>query len=81
MSAPNNKPVSPENLVRFEAYREKNPAWGCLHIVLEDGNIKDKDVQHCIDSARRQGDEEGVYLGEVLLTLSKSQRWNLPRKL
>lgn len=81
MTAPNNKPVSPEDLVRFEAYHQKYPSWGALHIVLEDGNIRDKDVQHCFESARKAGDEEGAYLAGVLLTMSKSQRCNLPRRI
>lgn len=81
MTAPNNKPVSPEDLVRFEAYHQEHPAWGSLHNVLEDGNIKDSHVQWCIDHAEKKGDTEGAYLGKVLLGLSKSQRWNLPRKL
>lgn len=81
MTAPNNKPVSGEDLIRFANYLSKNPAWGSLHIVLDDNNIKDSHVQWCIDHARDTGDAEGEYLGKVLLTLSKSQRYNLPRRL
>lgn len=81
MTAPNNKPVSGDDLARFATYLSKHPAWGSLHIVLSDNNIKDSHVQWCIDHARETGDAEGEYLGKVLLTLSKSQRYNLPRRL
>lgn len=81
MTAPNNQPVSGEDLIRFANYLSKNPSWGSLHIVLADNNIRDSDVQFCIDQAREEGDTEGEYLGKVLLTLSKSQRYNLPRRL
>ena len=54
-----------------------NSAGGRLHIVLNDVNIKDKDIQFCIDAARDAGDDAAVALGEYLLTLSMTQRTKL----
>jgi len=81
MTAPNNKPVSDEDLARFSDYRDKEPTWGVMHIVLEDQNVTDADVQHCIKSAERDNDAEGLYLSKLLLGMSKSQRLNLKRRL
>jgi hypothetical protein len=63
---------------RFYAYYRKNPTWGSLHIVLDDGNIYDDHVQFCIDYARERGDVEGAELGEILLRMSRTQRRKLP---
>lgn len=69
--------LTPELKARFQAYHDLNPVWGSLHIVLEDGNVKDHFVQFCIDYAVHHGDEEGVDLGVILLCLSKTQRLKL----
>lgn len=72
------KPTIPEVLPRFQAYLEKNPVWGSLHIVLEDGNLADHNVQWCINHAREIGDTEGEALAEILLRMGYTQRRKLP---
>jgi hypothetical protein len=72
------KPTIPEVFDRFAAYYRKNPVWGSLHIVLDDGNVRDEDVQFCIDRAESNGDSEGAELGRILLRMSKTQRKKLP---
>jgi len=74
MTKPNNVPFTREEIDRFADYHGKNLCWGSLHIVLEDGNIQDRNVDFCIDYANRHGDQEGFELGKILLTKSKSQR-------
>jgi hypothetical protein len=64
---------------RFRAYREANPTWGTLHIVLDDGNVRDKHVRSCIESALEQGDTEGHELACLLLGMSTTQRQKLRR--
>ncbi len=81
MTAPKNKPFTNEELARFNSYRIVNPTWGSLHIVLDDGNVKDSDVQLCIESSIASSDAEGEALARILLTKSKSQRMRLPSKL
>lgn len=73
----------PEVIDGFAAYYRQpgNGAWGSLHCVLDDGNVRDRDVQGCIDSAIEKGDVEGERLARILLTLSKSQRLRLGRKV
>jgi hypothetical protein len=75
------KPTIPEVIDRFAAYylRPGNGAWGSLHIVLDDGNVEDEFVRHCIGFALEDGDTEGIALAEILLTMSKTQRAKLPR--
>jgi hypothetical protein len=73
----------PEVIDGFANYYRQpgNAAWGSLHCVLDDGNVRDKDVQGCIDHAVEKGDAEGERLGRILLTLTKSQRLRLGRKV
>ena len=69
----------PEILPLIQAYYQKpgNCNGGSLHIVLEDCNLKDSDVQFCIDYAKEKGDADGMALAEKLLLMSKTQRKKL----
>jgi len=80
MTAPNNKPVPKELMDRFRAYHDKNSTWGSVHIVLDDGNIRDHHCQSCVDYAKETGDAEGQFLAEQLLKMSKSQRYKVAAK-
>ena len=75
MSGPN----IPEVLPRFREYHTKHFAWGALHIVLDDGNVDDSSVQHCIEWAVQSSDAEGEALARILLSMSKTQRKKLGR--
>lgn len=79
---PSAKITVPEVIKRFTAYKQRpgNGCWGSLHIVLDDGNIKDSNIQFCIDYAIKTCDTEGVELGKILLSMSKSQRLKLYRE-
>lgn len=72
------KPTIPDVIEKFYQYYLKNPVWGSLHIVLDDGNIKDEHVRHCLDKALERNDLEGAQLAETLLTMSKTQRLKIP---
>lgn len=52
---------------------------GSLHIVLDDYNVDDHHVQFCIDHATSRGDGEGRRLGEVLLSMTKTQRLEIAK--
>ena len=70
----------PEVVARFAAYYERpgNAAWGSLHIILEDDNVRDADCEHCIKYATEKGDTEGAELAAILLSMSRTQRLKLP---
>lgn len=72
--------ITPEMVERFAAYYVLNPAWGSLHIVLDDWNIEHGHVEWCIGYAERSGDDEGAALARILLSLTKSQRGRVGRK-
>jgi len=76
---PRQKPTVPEVLPMMYAYRDTagNGVGGSLHIVLDDGNVEDGHVRWCIERAKECGDEEGVKLGETLLSMTKTQRKKL----
>nr|WP_250808197.1 hypothetical protein [Neorhizobium tomejilense] len=75
------KPSIPQVVARFAAYYELpgNGAWGSLHIVLDDGNVSNGNVEFCIEAAADSGDEEGRQLAEILLAMSRTQRAKLPQ--
>lgn len=73
------KPTIPEVLPLAKAYYAKpgNSVGGSLHIVLDDGNVKDKNVEFCLEQARLMGDEDGIKLAGLLLRMSKTQRYKI----
>lgn len=73
------KPNIPEVIEKFVLYLRKNSAWGSLHIVLDDENLDDKSVQFCIEWAEERSDHDGVELGKILLSMSKTQRGEISR--
>lgn len=54
-----------------------NLVGGNLHIVLDDGNVKNSDVEFCINKCREYNDLKGIVLCELLLRMSKTQRLKL----
>lgn len=56
-----------------------NAVGGSLHIVLDDGNIEDRNVQFCAAFARADNDTLGEALAGLLLRMSHTQRWKLHR--
>lgn len=72
------KPTIPEVLPLIREFRETgNETGGSLHVVLDDGNVKDSDVQHYIDYAKSIGDLQGMRIGKLLLEMSRTQRKKL----
>lgn len=76
---PSNSLSVPQVVDRFRAYREANPTWGALHVVLDDGNVRDIHVKGCIEDALERGDTEGHELACLLLGMSTTQRRKLMR--
>ena len=71
----------PDVLERFAAYYRREPVWGSLHVVLDDGNVEDRSVRFCLEYAEREGDVEGAELARLLLRLSRSQRLRLAERV
>jgi hypothetical protein len=64
---------------KFAAYYRKHPAWGALHIVLDEQNLCDGSVSHAIWWAKDDGDNEGLELALLLTGMSKTQRHKIGR--
>lgn len=58
----------------LHAYYDENMTWGSLHIVLDDGNVSDDDVQFCIKHADKRGDATGGAIARMLGGVSPDQR-------
>ena len=75
------KPTVPDvaPLVRSYYAKPGNEAGGSLHIVLDDGNVTDADVEFCRNRAIEARDDDGVVLATILRAMSKTQRLRLAR--
>lgn len=73
------KPTIPDVYPFVLAYYAKpgNSVGGNLHLVLEDGNVSDRDVAYCREIALERGDADGADLAERLMGMSKTQRRKL----
>jgi len=74
-----NKLTIPQVIDRFIAYRKAGGAgaWGCLHVVLDDGNIADGFCEHLERYA--EGDLLGIECARLLRQLSPTQRGKIGR--
>lgn len=72
----------PDVIDDFRAYvaKPENSVGGSLHIVLDDLNCDDADVEWCERFALEQGDEEGARLARVLRSMSYTQRMKIARR-
>jgi hypothetical protein len=73
------KPTVPEvlPLVRALYATPHGAAGGCLHIVLDDGNVEDASVLFCLEHAQKEGCPTCEALACALLRMSKTQRRKL----
>lgn len=73
--------ITPELVDRFRRYHAEHPAWGALHVVLDDGNFKLPPIA-VVGLARRdaRGDAEGAELGVILAELTPSQRAKIAKR-
>lgn len=77
------KPTIPDVMPVAKAYIAKpgNSVGGNLHIVLEDGNVHDDHIKFCLDQCIQANDRDGVYLCELLLRMSRTQRTKISRNI
>jgi len=55
----------------------KDQCGCCLHVVLDDGNVKDADVEFCVQWAKEKQHPYCELVALCLLTMSKTQRTKL----
>lgn len=72
--------ITPEIIELFAHYYWDHPAWGSLHIVLDDDNVEDGHVEFCWGHALAAGDMEGWALAGILTAMTKSQRSRIGRR-
>ena len=58
----------------YDTYLSAHRAGGCLHIVLSDNNIEDKDIENCFYYAEKQGDVAAMYIAKKLYAVSYEDR-------
>jgi len=55
-------------------YYEKNPSGGNLHIVLDDGNLENHNIDYCAGLAFGCQDHEALDIAELMQWMNKKQR-------
>jgi hypothetical protein len=55
-------------------YLDRAPGGGCLHIVLEDGNLSNFDINWCQGAAYGLQDHEASDIADLMSVMSDSQR-------
>ena len=61
----------------FAEYYRRNPAWGVLHVMFDDGNWDS--AEFCLMWAQEQGDPDGIKVAKLALELSQTQRAKVAR--
>jgi hypothetical protein len=61
-------------IILAREYYNFNPGGGSLHIVLDDGNTEEDNVNYCMEYSKENGDIAGIMLARALLELSAEQR-------
>lgn len=61
----------------IKPYYVNNPSGGSLHIVLDDGNTEDSNLDFCILYALEEGDYSAVVIGGFLLAMTEDEREEL----
>lgn len=74
-----NKPTVPEIMPLVNKLYERHSAGCCLHIVLDDGNIKLSDVEFCMGYAKAKEHKECFELAALLSKCSITQRRHIYR--
>lgn len=49
----------------------------CLHIVIEDCNIRDSDIEFCVKLAREKNCKHCEQIGRMIYTMTSTQRRKL----
>lgn len=71
----------PEVVPIAQAYMERYPHGGSLHLALEDFNLSDKAIEFCAGIASENGDIHGKNLADMMLRLTQTQRKKLVRMI
>jgi len=60
---------------------EKYPVGGILHIVLDDGNLKNSNIEYCIGEIEKLEEDKELFLkcANNLLKMTQTQRLKLYR--
>jgi 2-hydroxy-3-keto-5-methylthiopentenyl-1-phosphate phosphatase len=66
-----------KDLIEFYYQDLGNCTGGAFHIVLDDGNVEDRHVWFCQEEAEKRNDTFGIFLGQVLRTLTEKEREEL----
>lgn len=73
------KPTTTEVLPLVVAVYQRHSGGCCLHIVLDDNNVTDSDVDFCVKRSHENGHADCLELAERLRAMSRTQRLKLAK--
>lgn len=62
------------NLIAEYYKKEGNGCGGNCHLILDDGNLEDSDIQFCIGYCAKADDTDGLYIMREMLSLNPEER-------
>ena len=68
------KPTVKDVIPLVRAIYSRHAAGCCLHILTDDGNVKQIDVDFCLTRARQAGHPDCQRAAELLAQMSQTQR-------
>jgi len=71
------RPTTPQLKPLVRALYERSCVGCCLHIVLDDGNVTDGDVDFCVEVAKERGHRDCLELAQLLRHMTRTQRHKL----
>lgn len=69
--------LTEDQYLLFKSYHERELCWGSLHIVMDDGNLEDSNVQFCMNWARVENDADGFMIAVILSEKTIEERQKL----
>lgn len=68
-----------ETLILKREIYKKYPVGGILHIVLDDGNLKNHHIEYCIEEIEKSEEDKELFLkcANNLLKMTQTQRLKL----
>lgn len=73
------KPSILEVMPLVIALYERDCVGCCLHVLLDDGNVKDHHALSCLEYAKEKGHADCIALAEKICQMSITQRMKLYR--
>jgi len=74
------RPTVPDVIPYLRSIYARHSAGCCLHILLDDGNVRQADAEFCLAQARDRGHADCLAAAELLVRMTRTQRLKAGRR-